>query len=227
VSVHSVAFAPDGKSLATGSADHTARLWDPESGLLLRSLKQHRCSRVTWVGFSPDGHTLASAGARGSADEDDAAAEPEAELQLWEPLTGAFKRPLAGSGGPWTSLAFSPDGKTVAGGTTAPDGPVGDGPICLWDAETGARKRSLFLAGASVEALAFSPDGRMIASGDYSREDESTAAGLAVWDAATGQLRLRLKIDRGFLTAVAFSPDGQILATGGSARTVKLWRLRP
>jgi WD40 repeat protein len=227
VPVHSAAFSPDGKTLATGSADHTARLWDPETGLLLRSLKEHRCSRVTWVAFSPDGHTLASAGSRGKADEDSLAEdEPDAEVQFWEPRTGVLKRQLAGAGGPWIALAFSPDGKTVAGGTTAAADPGENGPLYLWDAETGARKRSLSLPGASVEAVAFSPDGRLLASGDYSRDDEATAAGLAVWDAATGQLKLRLKIDRGFLTAVAFSPDGQFLATGGSARTVKLWRLR-
>jgi WD40 repeat protein len=228
VPVYAAAFSPDGKTLATGSADHTARLWDPDTGLLVRSLKEHRCSRVTWVAFSPDGHTLASVGSRGSVDEDTPMEDqPDAELQLWEPQTGALKRPLAGPGGPWTSLAFSPDGKIVVGGTTASDEPKDEGPICLWDAQTGARKRSLLLPGASVEAVAFSPDGRLIASGDYSRDDEATAAGLAVWDAATGQLKLRLKIDRGFLTAVTFSPDGQLLATGGSARTIKLWRLRP
>jgi WD40 repeat protein len=63
-SVESAVFSPDGRTLASGSADKTIKLWDAASGQLLRTLTGHTDS-VGSVAFSPDGRTLAS----GSADK--------------------------------------------------------------------------------------------------------------------------------------------------------------
>ena len=57
--VNSVAFSPDGRTLASGSADHTIRLWDVRTGRELQTLTGHR-NIVNSVSFSPDGQTLAS-----------------------------------------------------------------------------------------------------------------------------------------------------------------------
>jgi len=57
--VKSVAFAPDGKTLATGSGDRTVTLWDTASGMMRRSCSGHQAS-VTCVAFSPDGKCVLS-----------------------------------------------------------------------------------------------------------------------------------------------------------------------
>jgi WD40 repeat protein len=72
---NSVAFSPDGRWLASGSADYTVKLWDAFSGELVRSLEGHQSS-VLSVAFSPDGRWLAS----GSNDN---------TVKLWEVETGA------------------------------------------------------------------------------------------------------------------------------------------
>jgi WD40 repeat protein len=57
--VYGVAFSPDGRTLASGSADATVKLWDVASGREVRTLSGH-ARGVDSVAFSPDGRTLAS-----------------------------------------------------------------------------------------------------------------------------------------------------------------------
>src|SRR5271168_2355975 len=80
--VNAIAFAPDGKLVASGGSDDTVRLWDPAGGKEVRKLKGHTDS-VLGVAFSPDGKTLASAAA------DDTA-------RLWDVATGKALHVLKG-----------------------------------------------------------------------------------------------------------------------------------
>jgi WD40 repeat protein/heme exporter protein D len=215
-SVLSVAFSRDGRWLATGSLDDTARLWDlgaedpgAEEPLVLAG---HDGS-VYSVAFSPDGHWLAT----GSRDELDDTA------RLWDlgaEDPGAEPLVLAGHEGLVYSVAFSPDGRWLASGS---GDKLGD-TARLWDLEAedpGAEP--LVLAGheGSVYSVAFSPDGRWLASGS---EDKTTR----LWDLGAEDPAAEpvvLAGHEGSVASVAFSPDGRWLATGSEDKTARLWDL--
>ncbi len=193
--VLSVAFHPNGLMLASGSADHTVRLWDMATGTLWKTLAGHR-EAVHSVAFSPDGWILASGGA-------------DRVIRLWDVDAETLCHPLKNHQGNVYSVAFSPNGRTLASGGT-------DG-ARLWDATTGTCLSTLKLRTGStgrVNGVTFSPDGQTLASSSYS---------LCLWDANTGVLRRPLGASSGSVYSVAFSPDGRTLASGGADMTVRLW----
>ena len=113
--VNSVNFSPDGKTLVSGSADNTIKLWNVETGQEIRTLKGHD-ELVRSVNFSPDGKTLVS----GSDDK---------TIKLWNVETGQEIRTLKGHDNWVNSVNFSPDGKTLVSGSA-------DNTIKLWNLGT-------------------------------------------------------------------------------------------
>jgi len=132
----SVAISPDGKTLASGSWDHSIRLWDGLTGKERQTLKGHTSS-VYSVAFSPDGKTLAS----GSEDY---------SIRLWDAVTGKERQALKGHTSSVYSVAFSPDGKTLTSVSH-------DHTIRLWDVEVRSGKRVARGPGSRVESMAFLP----------------------------------------------------------------------
>jgi serine/threonine protein kinase len=195
--VDSVAFSPDGLTLASGSnEDHTIKLWEVYSGQLLNTLQGYSNSDLS-VAFSPDGRTLASGGH-----------DKDYTIKLWDAASGQLLRVLQGHSGTVESVAFSPDGRTLASGSA-------DCAIKLWDTASSQLLRTL-QSTSSVYSVAFSPDGRTLASGSADNT-------IKLWDAASGQLLHTLQGHSDSVLSVAFSPDGRTLASGSLDHTIKLW----
>ena len=142
--VYSVAWSPDGKRLATGSRDGTAKVWDAASGKELLTLKG---SYVTSVAWSPDGKWLATADGQ--------------TAKVWETASGKELLTLRGHNDNVKSIALSPEGKRLATGSD-------DGTARVWDAASG--KEALTLSShtshnVEVNSVAWSPDGQWLATG--------------------------------------------------------------
>ena len=233
--VHSVAFSPDGSTLAAGLLDRTIRLRDLETGILTTTFEDGHSDAVESVAFSPDGTTLAS----GSS----------FEVNLWDVAThNAFA--LEGHTSDVLSISFFPDGSSLATG-------YGDGMVRLWDVATRRQAATLESFGSGVNSLAFSPDGKTLASASFRKirlrdvdtgnfttleghteQIESLAfspdgtrlasaswnGDVMLWEAATGDLSLTLSVPYG-VQEVTFSPDGSTLATGEQDGRILLWDL--
>ncbi len=147
-SATAVAWSPGSSIVASGSADMTIRLWDPQEGRLLAVLDDHQDS-ITDLAWSPDGTRLVSASWDKTVRIWDLAAGPE-QARVVATLKGLDRHVIA--------LAWSPDGATLV---TAGR----DGAVRLWRAADGEALQVLGAHGADVRAVTRSPDGTRIASG--------------------------------------------------------------
>ena len=203
--VTSVAFSPDGQTLVSGSEDKTIILWDIKTGQPIHTLNEHS-GKVRSVAFSPDGQTLASGSDDGT-------------IILWDVKTGEpvgklrieYTHPVlqVKLPSPVLSVAFSPDGNTLASGDY-------DKNVTLWDVKTGQPINKLSGHSDIVRTLAFSLDGKTLASGSADKT-------IILWNVETGQLRDQLRGHSDLINSLSFSLDGSTLASGSGDTTIILW----
>jgi WD40 repeat protein len=219
----SLAFSPDGKILALGNFGRMKiKLWNVVTGRNT-ILKWHSEGAFSDIGieclaFSPDGKTLAS----WSWDT----------IKLWNVATGKniatwdvalikhapIKHtkyvPLV------LSMAFSPDGKTLALGHSW------DRTITLWNVASGKNTATLNGHADVVFCVAYSPDGKTLASGCSERESRGKHI-IKLWDVGSGRHTATLKGHTHNVVSLAYSPDGKTLASGSWDKTIKLWDVKP
>ncbi|HZV05357.1 MAG TPA: sigma-70 family RNA polymerase sigma factor, partial [Gemmataceae bacterium] len=205
--ITSLAFSPDGRTLASASQAAIV-LWDTASGKLLRqfSASPGQMNRVLSLAFTLDGKGLFSAG-------------EDARIRLWDSATGKVARLFTGHEKVVRCTVLSPDGRTLAS--------AADKEIRLWETATGKMIRRLTGQKEPIRALAFSPDGKLLASGS----DDRSISSIWLWETATGKVQRRFPEDpkdiqeRRFhnLRTLAFSPDGKTLATGHGDYALHFW----
>ena len=236
--VVSVAYSPDGRTIASADAGGSVVFWDATSGEG-RGRFHDQPSQLKSVRFSPDGTMLAVIRLSGM-------------LRLKDTPSGVDRPALAGFPRELRTVAFSPDGMLVAAASFNRD-PVRiwnwrtsrvhsglngcrsasalafrsdgqvlasagmDGRVRVWDLATGVELIAFQAQGTPIVALAYTPDDRHLLS--TSPLDPL----IRFWDPATGDAWATIHSHGTGVNAVAFSPDASLLATGGMDGSVRLW----
>lgn len=188
-----VAVAADGKSFAEIS-EGALLLWNANSDAK-RTVPLAAIGPVSALAISSDGQTIALAAV--------------GEVSLVG-RSGEVTKKLTKVEGVIDRLAFSPDGRSLAGANEG-------GGIAIWNVGRGQVEKTLANVGG-VTAMAFGPDGRSLA---VATEDKV----IGVWNLANGSEQVHLQKHEATVNALAFSPDGRLLASGGDDRMIVLWEL--
>jgi WD40 repeat protein len=193
--VYPVVYTSDGRLLVSGSWDRTVRVWESDTGTELHVLSEHS-SRITGLAPAPDSPHVAAATEGG-------------ELVVWDAEHGSALARIS-SGRPLASVAWSPDGRTLAAGSSRDPAE-----IVLFDARTLEPLRTLPGHGDRVVSLAFEPGGRFLVSGSLDRVVQR-------WDVDSGAPvgRRDAKLPVHWL---CYSRDGRRLAVAGVSGQLELW----
>ncbi len=187
------AFSPDGSKLASGGSRGNVRLWDVKTGKMLVEKKAHQ-TEVLGLAFAPDGERFASAGGN---------------IQVWDVTTGAAIRDLNPPGRmsyQRQGLAFSPDGKLLAG--------VRGVDIHVWDTKTWASRLILPKAYARVEIGLVFKDNTTLISDEWDR--------VHFWDVSNGKKLREIKLGAGKFGNATLSANGKLLVSASFYKIVVL-----
>ena len=198
--VLSLAFAPDGRMLATGGAGNSVKIWDPATGQMSQAFTNLTGPAFS-LAFAPGGSRLAAGIWNPYSNA--------AEIRFWDTTTWKETAGLKSRAPPVACIAFAPDGHTLASSGI-------DRVVRLWDLSTGLERATFKGHTGPVWALAFSPDGETLASAGWDRTSK-------LWDVARKQEQ-DVHGDTSCYTA-AFTPDGELVACAGAGH-VDVWEVK-
>ena len=247
----SVAYSPDSNIIVSGGWDGMLHRWDAQTGQPLKTYEIYtgvlyftrgHGGAITYIVYSPDGKTIATAGADGTMQWWDAHTgenrktftgysphsimySPDGgvfailigkEVQLRNTTTGEYFKTLKGHRYNIERIVFSPEGDTIATATVV-------GTVGLWDANTGENIKILVGDVSTVYTdwrvnynLVYSPDGKIIAT-------QHKVGTVWLWDTRTGKHLNTLIGHTDTVYTPRYSPDGKTIATYSKDETIRLW----
>jgi hypothetical protein len=195
-SVIAIAVCPDKRRMVTGSHDMTVRLWDLETGVVLKMMKGHR-TKLSRLAVSRNGQFIVSGGLDG-------------DVIVWDGQTGEpLFQPIKAHSAWITSLEFSPDGKMLATCSNY-------GITKLWNTKTWQLQEKPIEHGHGVGCVRYSPSGDLIAI---------AASSIEIYASDTRERVASFKGHKSHNFSLAWTPDGTRLLTGGDGDdpTIREW----
>ncbi len=193
--VSSVVISQDAKYIVSGSADNSIKIWERESGRLLKILEGHTES-VFSVAISQDAKYIVS----GSSDN---------SIKIWERESGKLLKTLEGHTNWINSVTISQDTKYIMSGSD-------DKSVKIWDRESEKLLKTLDGHRDSVNSIVISQDTKYIVSG-------SDDGSVKIWERESGKLLKTIEGHTRPITSVAISQDGKYIVSGSLDKSVKIW----
>jgi WD40 repeat protein len=210
--VLNIAWSPDGKKIASASADKTVQIWNATSKTPILVYRNHT-KPVSALAWSPDGSRIVS----GSWDT---------TVQVWNVQSGRKFSTYRGYSREVSTVAWSPDGKYIASGSW-------DTTIQVRQAESGSRLFTYQGHTGPVHTVVWSPTsaspslegGWRIASASGDTVNTDVDNTVHIWSALTGSNPLIYRDHFYFVKAVAWSPDGKKIASASADTNVQVWNV--
>lgn len=195
--VQSVKYSSDGKFIATGGVDHTAKLWDANNGKELKSFEGHT-EGILCVAYSRNGKYIAT----GSLDH---------TTILWDTKSGNKIFQLKGHQSEIAEVIFSNDSRFLITGSS-------DRTAKVWDVKTGEILYSLEGHDGVVSGVAITPDDELIVTGSVKK--------IRLWNAKTGKHIHTINGNKDSVMSIFVSPDGKYITSSSVNGSIKIWKIK-
>ncbi len=198
--INIITYSPNGRYLASGGWDNLVKIWDAQTGNLVKTFKGHK-SAILDIYFTKDSKTLITS----SKDE---------TIKFWDIARGNLKKEITGHSGWIMSIGLNSDESILASGGS-------DETISLWDVASKpdtALEIKRFLGHKDyVRSLDFSNDGKILVSGGDDNK-------VKFWNIASGKEILEIEGHTSWVRTVKYSPNVKVVASAGDDQMINLWK---